>query len=352
MIFQITKRGLIFFFLVLLSGCTGTSTRPLDPIAPKPLTAEALPVVIDTDMAADDWLGILYLLMRSDVDVLAITVTGAGEAHCASGTRHALDLATLAGRSEIPVSCGREAPLTGQHTFPTDWRARVDDLLGLSLPENPGSVATESAVDMLTRVTQASPRPVNLLVLGPLTNVGEALAAEPTLIENLAMITIMGGAAQVPGNVGPSSPIENAVAEWNIYVDPSAAALVFNSGAPLTLVPLDATNHVPLSMDFYNRLAGDRTTSVAEFVFQVLTAQEDNVRSGWYYFWDPLAAAVVRDEELVSFQEFSLEVVEAEGPESGWTRESATGTRVRVALTADREHFESLFLDTLNGRLP
>jgi inosine-uridine nucleoside N-ribohydrolase len=152
--------------------------------------------------------------------------------------------------------------------------------------------------------------------------------------------------------VGPSSQIENEVAEWNIYVDPLAAALVFKSGAPITLVPLDATNHVPLSIEFYNCLAEDRTNSVAEFVFQVLAAQEENVRSGWYYFWDPLAAAVVLDEDLVSIQELSLEVIESEGPESGWTKESASGASVGVAQTADREHFETLFLDVINGRFP
>jgi pyrimidine-specific ribonucleoside hydrolase len=306
MIYQITKRRMGFLLLVLLIGCIGTSTRLLDPITPKPLTEDALPVVIDTDMAADDWIAILYLLMQSDVDILAITVTGAGEAHCAPGIRNALALAALAGRPEIPVSCGRETPLAGQHTFPTEWRTRVDDLLGLSLPENPGSAATESAADMISRVIKTSHQPVHLLVLGPLTNVGEVLRADPSLAENLTMITIMGGAVQVPGNVGPSSQIENDVAEWNIYIDPQAAALVFKSGAPLTLVPLDATNHVPLSIEFYNRLEVDRTTSVAEFVFQVLAAQEENVRSGWYYFWDPLAAAVVRDEDLVSFQDLSL----------------------------------------------
>jgi inosine-uridine nucleoside N-ribohydrolase len=166
------------------------------------------------------------------------------------------------------------------------------------------------------------------------------------------MITIMGGAVHVPGNVGPSSQIENDVAEWNIFIDPQAAALVFKSGAPLTLIPLDATNHVPLSIEFYNRLEDDRTNSVAEFVFQVLAAQKENVRSGWYYFWDPLAAAVVRDEDLVSFQNLSLEVIEAKGPESGWTQKSAAGSSLRVALTADRERFESLFLDVINGRLP
>lgn len=352
MFYQITKFGIECFLLVVLVGCTSTSPVPLEPVTPKPLTEQALPVVIDTDMAADDWLAILYLLMRSDVDILAITVTGAGEAHCAPGTRHALDLAALAGRPEIPVSCGRDTPLAGRHTFPTEWRTPVDQLLGLSLPENPSSAATASAVDLLSRVIQASPRPVHLLVLGPLTNVGQALTEDPALIDNLAMITIMGGAVRVPGNVGPSSQIENDVAEWNIYVDPHATDLVFKSGAPLTLVPLDATNQVPLSMEFYRRLEGDRTTSVADFVFQVLAAQEDNVRSGWYFFWDPLAAAVIPDEELVSFQELALEVINSEGPESGWTRESETGSRMRVAVTADRERFESLFLDAINGRLP
>jgi inosine-uridine nucleoside N-ribohydrolase len=352
MFYQLSKLGIGCFLFAVLVGCTGTATAPLEPITPKPLTENALPVVIDTDMAADDWLAILYLLMRSDVDILAITVTGAGEAHCVPGTRHALDLAALAGRPEIPVACGRETPLAGQHTFPTEWRARVDNLLGLSLPENPGSVAAASAVDMLSQTTATAPRPVHLLVLGPLTNVGEALSSDPSLVENIAMITIMGGAVRVPGNVGPASQIENDVAEWNIFVDPRSAALVFKSGAPLTLVPLDSTNQVPLSIEFYDRLESDRTTSVAEFVFQVLTAQEENVRSGWYYFWDPLAAAVIRDEELFSFQDLSLEVIEAEGPTSGWTRESETGSRVRVALTADRKQFESLFLDVLNGRLP
>jgi len=321
-------------------------------MTPIPIAADALPVIIDTDMAADDWLAILYLLMRSEVDVQAITVTGAGEAHCGPGTRHALDLVALAGRPEIPVSCGRETPLKGGHTFPNAWRAQVDNLLGLTLSENSHEITTETAVELLTRIIQTSPRKVHLLVLGPLTNVGEALETAPNLVENLAMITVMGGAVQVPGNVGSSSRIENEVAEWNIYVDPHAAALVFNSGAPITLVPLDATNHVPVAMDFYRRLENDRTTAVAEFVYRVLVAQEENVGSGWYFFWDPLAAASVLDKDIVTFQELPIVVIEAEGPDSGLTQESESGVRMRVALSADQEHFEWLFLEALNGRLP
>lgn len=351
---MIQKRAILtlsILTLVLFMGCARTAPAPLAPVTPPPLMADAQPVVIDTDMAADDWLAILYLLGRSDVAVQAITVSGAGEAHCSAGTRNALNLLALAGRPELPVACGRESPLEGDHAFPSEWRERVDDLLGLALPEHNQKAPGESAVELLTRIIQEAPQKVHLLTLGPLTNVAEALQAEPALVGNLEMITVMGGAVEVAGNVGASSNIENQVAEWNIYVDPHAAAQVFGSGAPVTLVPLDATNLVPLSMDFYKRLEKDRTTSVAEFVYRVLAAQEENVRSGQYYFWDPLAAALVTEEGLGTFQEMSLVVVEEEGAQSGRTLKSENGTLIRVALSADRERFEELFLDAVNGRL-
>jgi inosine-uridine nucleoside N-ribohydrolase len=337
--------------LALLLGCVSTASPSLEPITPHAVAADAQPVVIDTDMAADDWLAILYLLGRSDVDVQAITVTGAGEAHCSAGTRNALNLVALAGRPEIPVACGREVPLEGDHAFPTEWRERVDDLLGLTLPENSREASSESAVELLARIIQGSPQKIHLIVLGPLTNVGEMLEAEPALVMNLEMITVMGGAVEVAGNVGSSSNIENEVADWNIYVDPRAAAEVFGSGAPITLVPLDATNYAPLTVEFYRRLERDRTTSVAEFVYRVLAAQKKRF-GWWYYLWDPLAAAIATEEGLGTFREIPLVVVEEEGAESGRTLESETGDIIRVAMTADRERFEALFLDAVNGRLP
>jgi inosine-uridine nucleoside N-ribohydrolase len=311
---------------------------------------DAQPFIVDTDMAPDDWLAILCLLGRPEVEVKAITVTGAGEAHCAPGVRHALGLVALAGRPDIPVTCGRETPLQGDHVFPTSWRERVDNLLDLSLPENPNAPANESAVELLMRTVQESSRPVHILALGPLTNVAEVLKAEPSLIENVQRITIMGGAVHVPGNVGPSSDIDNSVAEWNIYVDPHAAAVVFHSGAPVTLVPLDATNHAPLTMNFYRRLERDRETPVAQFAYLVLSSLMDFIRGGAYYFWDPLAAAIATDGSLAAYEEQPLLVIEEEGPQSGRTMVHEDGHLIRVAVSADRDRFERLFLDALNGR--
>ena len=350
-----------FALATLLLVACGTATTPTAVPSPTPtLSAGGAPtsattktVVIDTDMAVDDWMAILFLLQRPDVTVEAITVTGTGEAHCGPGTRNALDLAALAGDADIPISCGREDPLLGGHTFPTSWRDMVDNLAGLSLPPNPKPTSSQSAVELLTSVIQDSPQRVVLVTLGPLTNVAEALQSDPSLVDNLEMIYIMGGAVHVPGNLQvPGADTDNRVAEWNIYVDPHAAAVVMLSGAPVTLVSLDATNHAPLTMDFYRRLEADRTTPEADFVYQVLTQMQDFINSGGYYFWDPLAAAVAIDESLVTVQPQALKVIEEEGPESGRTLAAKDGTTVRVCTAADGAGFEELFLDTLNGQLP
>jgi inosine-uridine nucleoside N-ribohydrolase len=336
--------ALCTLMLLAVPACTGRATDP------RPAAPEAQPFIVDTDMAPDDWLAILYLLGRADVDVRAITVTGAGEAHCAPGVRHALDLVALAGRPDIPVTCGRETPLRGDHVFPTSWRERVDNLLGLSLPESLSDPVDEPAVELLIRTVRESPQPVHVLALGPLTNVAEALEAEPSLVDDIQRITIMGGAVHVPGNVGPSSPVDNDAAEWNVYVDPRAAAIVFRSGAPVTLVPLDATDHVPLTIDFYRRLKRDRKTPAAQFAYRVLTQILDFIRGGAYYFWDPLAAAIATDESLATYEEQPLVVIEEEGPQSGRTMVHQEGSLTRIAETADRDRFETIFVDALNGR--
>ena len=304
---------------------------------------KAVPVIIDTDMAGDDWMAILYLLQHPDINVVAITVTGTGEAHCSPGIRHALDLLLLAGHPEVPVTCGRELPLAGGHAFPMEWRNGVDNLFNLTLPRNPNPPSEEFAPELITRLIQGSDQKMQIVALGPLTNIAEAFEAEPTLNDNLESLIIMGGAVNVPGNVGPSLNIDNQHAEWNIYADPHAAEIVFENVSPITLVPLDATQHVPMTMDFYKQIKDDRQAPAAEFVYRILTQIEGRIQQGGYYFWDPLAAAVATDQSLAKYQEKQLAVIEEEGPDSGRTLESKDGQIIRVATWADGARFERLF---------
>ena len=354
MLSQPKKLGLLLrgsggVLILLLAACkTMLDTLPSSPTSVVLSTGQPRSVIIDTDMAADDWMAILYLLQRPDVSIEAITVTGAGEAHCGPGTEYALGLVALSGHASIPVACGRETPLQGDHTFPTGWRQSVDNLYGLTLPEGANPVSDQNAVELLTSLIQSAPEKMTLLTLGPLTNVAEALQNTPTLPDNVEMIYIMGGAVDVPGNVG----MGNSKAEWNIYVDPHAANVVLGSGAPITLVSLDATNHARLTTSFYERLEDSHTSPEATFVFDLLTENRGFIASGGYYFWDPLAAAILADESLATIEMREIVVVEEEGPESGYTQPVEGGSSVRVAVSADGARFEQMFLDTLNGQSP
>ena len=339
------RKTLAFSLALVLAAC---GNQPTSSPTPAPFTGTPRPVIIDTDMAADDWMAILYLLQRPDVSVEAVTITGVGEAHCDPGVRNAMSLTALAGSPDIPVSCGRETPLQGSRTFPAEWRENVDALAGLVIPDNPTAPSPQSAVELLKTTIQSSPDKTTILALGPLTNLAEALQATPKLKDNIEMIYIMGGAVEVPGNVGSSGVgIDNQTAEWNIYCDPHAAALVFQSGAPITLVPLDATNHAPVTVRFFKLIEDDHTTPEAAFVFDLLTQYYGFIQSGGYYFWDPLSAAILTDNSLATFETKTLIVIE-EGGESGRTQANENGAPIRVAVNADGRRFEKIFMDALN----
>lgn len=331
----------------LVMKANATTARVKEKLATAPAAA-ARPVIIDTDMAGDDALAILYLLQHPAVDIRAITVSGTGEAYCGPGVANMLSLLELVGAEELPVSCGPEKPLAGAHVFPLQWRMDVDNMFGLPLPASSRQPAGQAAPELLGDAIRNSPQKVTLLALGPLTNLALAVQADPGLADNIEMIYIMGGAVEVPGNVGPSSAIDNQVAEWNIYIDPHAANLVFRSGAPLTLVPLDATSHAPVTPAFFQRLEGRHATPAARFAYDLLSARRGVMLSGGYYFWDPLAAAILTDEDLAEYRTCALEVVESEGPYSGRTQAAPSGPAIRVAVSVDRGLFEALFLETLN----
>ena len=320
-----------------------TSHLPPDP--------QARPVLLDTDMSPDSWLAVLFLLQHPRADVKAITVSGTGESHSAPGARNARRLTALAGQPEIPVAGGRTTPLRGNHSFPKLMRWLMDRMLGLCPPDNPYPAPQQTAVELLTSVIQNSPQKVTLIAVGPLTNVAEALQAQPSLADKLHMIYCMSGAIDVPGNIREIRMwSRNTTAEWNTYCDPHAANLVFRSGAPITLVPLDATNPIPTTRAFCKRLQADCTTPAAKFAAKLLGRLKRLIPTDRCILWDPMTAAIAVDEGLGTFQQRTIRVIEKEGPESGRMLSSADGANVRVCTSIDGGRFEQLFLDTLNGR--
>jgi inosine-uridine nucleoside N-ribohydrolase len=329
-----------------VAGCAG------QPSAPEITLHTPMPVILDGDMAHEDMFATLFLLRHPNVDVKAIAVAGTGEAHCGPDVENALGLVRLAGGADIPVACGRETPLAGDHAFPDEWRASADDLYGLELPTG-GEPSSLSAPDLIAEILTNPGNQVTVVAVGPLTNIAEALQAHPEIIEQIAAIHVMGGAVEVEGNVGNSGVgIDNEHAEWNIYVDPVAANVVFESGVPVTLVPLDATHDVPVTRRFYGSLGEQSGSPAARFVHEMLGANLDFVDSGGFQFWDSLTAAILTDESLAEFKDYDLQVVEQEDSESGYTKPTDGGAPVRVAVGADRKAFESVLVTILNWQEP
>lgn len=336
--------------LLLLSACTssgGLDNRALEDPSSAPEDVRT-PVVVDTDMGQDDMMALLFLLQRPDVRVDAITVTGTGLAHCDPGVGIALSLLDVAGADDVPVACGPEQPLPGEHravnAFPDEWREATDDAYGIELAPSDRRPSDLAAPELLRAAAASAGAPVRLITLGPLTNVALALRDDPSFAHDLENVTIMGGALDVPGNV-----LENAVAEFNIWVDPVAAREVFASGAGLTtLVPLDATNQVPVTAFFADALARHHDTPEAETVNALFEAQPW-LPGGDYYFWDPLAAALVVEPALATVGERTIDVVEGERETLGQTVDGPPGEPIRVVVGADALAFEEEFLATLNG---
>ena len=199
-------------------------------------------IIIDTDPGQDDAVAILLALASPDeIEVLGITAV-AGNVPLALTEKNARMIRELAGRPEVPVFAGADRPLlrplrTAEHVHGDTG------LNGPALPEPTLPLERTHAVDFIVDTLRGEPAgTVTLCPLGPLTNVALALMRAPEIADRLAEIVLMGGAYFEVGNITPA-------AEFNIYVDPEAAARVFACGAPITVMPLDVTHKALITRD-------------------------------------------------------------------------------------------------------
>ena len=309
------------------------------------MAAEPVPVIIDTDCGRDDFMAIAFLLARQDVRIEAVTVAN-GLAHVRAGAGNVARLLELGGRGDVPVYIGRETPMRGHAAFPDAWRTSSDKLLnGLKLPRARRAPEKQSAAEYLGARLGDRGRPVRILALGPLTNLAEALERAPGVLRGVELV-IMGGAVRVPGNLGDGDAFrtENKTAEWNLFVDPGAAKLVFDSGARIRLVPLDATNQVPIDAAFLRELRLKARTSLGGFVGDLLERECKLPEGGTCYAWDALAAVALVEPSVVREVSLAIEVRQSP-PEEGRTAEVAgRKPETQVALGARAVQFRKTYL--------
>jgi len=246
----------------------------------------------------------------------------------------------------IDVACGRETPIAGDHAFPDAWRAGADGGSELTLPSTSREPFAGTAVELITE-TAGGGDGLRVLTLGPMTNLADALSSHPDLAQRLESAYAMGGALFVPGNVSFGGPPDNEGAEWNIYVDPTAAQAVIDSGLTVRLISLDGTNQVPVTQEFAQRIQQDATGPGARVLAELLETHPF-MTDGTYFLWDPLAAAMAAGYPLGSFSAARVDVEEVEGSEVGFTRPVEGAPNVEYLRSADRAAAEDTLLETLN----
>ena len=298
------------------------------------------PVIVDYSPTVSDVGGLMYLLSHPDVAVIAISLPVTGEAGCDLGIDVTLGILAMFDAENIPVACDSEVP-DGAREWPEDFLVGSQNLT-FGLPESTATPSDLSGPDLIAMAAAEAGRPVVLYAVAPLTNVARALDRHPELADNLDRIVIMGGAVDAPGNVF------DANAEWNVWIDVPAAADVIASGVPVTLVPLDATNFVPVP-SYYQRLLDEAEQSDAIVYLSQMVRTFPAVTSGFYQFWDELAAAVAAGEDHVSTEEMTILVVEG-GADDGRTARDGGGYPATVAVAVpDPNAFYAAFLGTLAG---
>ena len=345
------RRHLLFgvLALALVASACG-SPSPDGPPTPDTLPAatpapdtgdppDRVQVIVDYSPTVSDVGGLMYLLAHRNVEVIAISLPATGEAGCDLGIAVTLGILTMFEQEEIPVACDPTVP-AHTRSWPSAFLEGHENLLS-GLPTSSAAVSLELAPDLIARTAIEADAKVVIYAVAPLTNVARALEDYPKMADAVERIVVMGGAVSVPGNV------EGTTTEWNLWIDVPAAAAVIASGVPVTLVPLDATNDVPIPDRYRDRL-DDAAQSNAIVYLGGLVPQFPAVTSGFYYMWDELAAAVVAGESLMAIEQMPLHVVEG-GADDGKTARG-TGTDVTVVVgVASPEAFYQNFLSTLAG---
>jgi inosine-uridine nucleoside N-ribohydrolase len=230
--------------LLLLVGCAHRSVAPVP---------SAAPLLVDVDMGLDDARVLVALPMQDRYEVVAV-VSVEGSAGAARGAENALRLLAAVGADRIPVAVGARAALRGPISPPA-WRQRTEELGGLALPAARRRVETIPGAALIASVLRRATAPVHVLALGPLTNLAEALAGDPSLVRRIHTLYLLGDFQRCDG--------------YNCIIDRDAARAVLATGVPTVMVVSSATDAAPFDdalLAQIRRLRGRAAQLVARFM--------------------------------------------------------------------------------------
>ena len=292
-------------------------------------------VIIDTDPGTDDAIALIAALNSPELDVTALT-TVTGTLLSKTPPRNALGLLTALNRSDIPVYVGADTPLIGKFEYAENYHGPGG--MTTPLPE-PQSVPSPTPAERYIRdAARDSDGDLTIIALGPLTNVALTIQNEPDIMNRVKEIFVMGGAVEVGGNITP-------YAEFNIYDDPRAANVVFDSGIPIALVGLDVCERVAFGLSDSDWRSG--TSTGERLAARIIEGwAEIHPEYDRYVLCDPLTVAAAIQPDLLVYRRAKVAVDES-GEQKGRTRAEYDAGDVRVAVDVNVQRARQLVLDRL-----
>ncbi len=310
-----------------------------------PQGAGPTPIILDVDPGHDDAVALLMAVASPAIDLLAVTCV-AGNAPLVRTQENARKVLTVAGATSIPVAAGLDRPLVRNLVTAANVHG-VSGLDGPQLPTPAFELDPRHAVDLIVETVLAATQPITLVPTGPLSNVAVALRREPRLKERISRIVLMGGSI-AEGNTTPS-------AEFNIYVDPEAAHIVFTSGIPVTMVGLDVTHRALIGAPENARIRA-LGTPVAVMVAGLIDffAQHHRERYGWdaVPLHDPCCVAEIIRPGLITTRPMNVQIELSGSLTVGRTVCDVWGVtglapNVDVGVSIDHEGFVDILMDCL-----
>ncbi|MTI31527.1 nucleoside hydrolase [Xanthovirga aplysinae] len=311
------------------------------------MTTKTLPkraILFDHDGSADDFLSLVLLLTMKEINLLGISITPA-DCFLEDAISTTLKILSIAKKKEIEISTGR---FHGINAFPVEWRAKpkiLNALPDLVTIDTPFAVDQfKESTEMFAQRILTSKEPVSILMTGPCTNLVHALDKTPAIKEKIEEIVWMGGAVDVEGNVKTYN--HAGTAEWNVYWDPIASNKLLQHKLPLTIIPLDACNQVPVSIEFLKQLSSQSEYLYSRLAGQFWATTIDTIPSYEYiyFMWDVLATSYLDIPEAFVTEEMELNV-HPTGPNSGNTeRKKGTDQWVKVAKSVNKSYFYDYLL--------
>jgi len=300
-------------------------------------------IIIDTDPGIDDSLAILLALASPEVQLEGLTVVH-GNSSTEQGTINALSILELAGANHIPVASGCALPLVQPSLLAPETHGNM----GLGYAKLPGPASrpiAQHGCDFLIDQIMSNPGEITVVAIGPLTNVALAIRKEPRIVQAVKELFIMGGALRHEGNTTP-------LAEFNTYVDPHAAHIVFHSGMPMTLTPLDVTYDCVLLADDVEGIKevdSDIPTFIDDATRFYMEFHDEYQGIQGCVINDPLTLALTFAPELCDYEELCVDVDLSGGVSMGKTfadfyEMTGKPANMKVALGVRPRDFIDLFV--------